>query len=99
MLRDQTRRLVRFSVISLVLTAALAAVAIGMAARQHAERHRQIAATFRALIAPLAHCLRTTDTRVPFSDWYDTKSGRFVSFIARSVQGGLYMPMLVPKKP
>ena len=60
---------------------------------------RRSAATFRALIAPLAHCLRTTDTRVPFSDWYDTKSGRFVSFIARSVQGGLYMPMLVPKKP
>ena len=59
----------------------------------------QSAATFRGLIAPLAHCLRTTDTRVPFSDWYDTKSGRFVSFIARSVQGGLYMPMLVPKKP
>ncbi|MDO4385299.1 MAG: DUF4965 domain-containing protein, partial [Clostridia bacterium] len=59
----------------------------------------QSAATFRGLIAPLAHYLRTTDTRVPFSDWYDTKSGRFVSFIARSVQGGLYMPMLVPKKP
>ena len=59
----------------------------------------QSSATFRGLIAPLAHCLRTTDTRVPFSDWYDTRSGRFVSFIARSVQGGLYMPMLVPKKP
>ncbi|MBN8717477.1 ABC transporter permease [Thermomonas sp.] len=39
----------RFLAVSLVLTAALAAVAIGMAARQHAERHRAIAATLRAL--------------------------------------------------
>ncbi|MCR6495355.1 hypothetical protein LJB71_03285 [Thermomonas sp. S9] len=39
----------RFLAVSLVLTLALAAVAIGMAARQHAERHRAIAATLRAL--------------------------------------------------
>ena len=32
---------------------------------------------------------------VPFSDWYDTKTGRFVAFIARSVQGGVYMPLLL----
>ncbi len=50
--------------------------------------------TFRRLIAPLAHYLRSTPTRVPFSDWYDTKTGKYVSFIARSVQGGVYMPML-----
>ncbi len=50
--------------------------------------------TFTKLIAPLAHYLRTTTTRVPFSDWYDTKSGESVAFIARSVQGGVYMPML-----
>ena len=50
--------------------------------------------TFAKLIAPLAHYLRTTTTRVPFSDWYDTKSGESVAFIARSVQGGVYMPML-----
>ena len=50
--------------------------------------------TFRKLIAPLAHYLRATSTRVPFSDWYDTKTGRYVAFIARSVQGGVYMPLL-----
>ena len=48
-LRAALDRAQRFLSVSLVLTAALAAVAIGMAARQHAERHRQIAATFRAL--------------------------------------------------
>ena len=48
-LRNALERAQRFLSVSLVLTAALAAVAIGMAARQHAERHRQIAATLRAL--------------------------------------------------
>ena len=48
-LRAALDRAQRFLSVSLVLTAALAAVAIGLAARQHAERHRQIAATFRAL--------------------------------------------------
>ncbi|MBR6766383.1 MAG: DUF4965 domain-containing protein [Clostridia bacterium] len=50
--------------------------------------------TRNALIAPVAHYLRNTRTRVPFSDWYDTVRGDFVEFIARSVQGGLFMPML-----
>ena len=50
---------------------------------------------FRRLIAPLAHYLRRTPTRVPFSDWYDTKTGRYVAFIGRSVQGGVYMPFLM----
>ena len=48
----------------------------------------------RALIAPIARMLRETTSRVPFSDWYDTKTGRFVAFIGRSVQGGLFAPML-----
>ena len=48
----------------------------------------------RALLAPIARTLRETTTRVPFSDWYDTKTGRYVHFIARSVQGGVFAPML-----
>lgn len=48
----------------------------------------------RALLAPIARYLRETTTRVPFSDWYDTVTGRYVHFIARSVQGGVYAPML-----
>ncbi len=51
--------------------------------------------TFCRLIAPLARYLRETETRVPFSDWYDTENGRYVEFIARSVQGGVFMPMLI----
>ncbi len=53
--------------------------------------------TRKALLAPMAYYLRNTRTRVPFSDWYDTISGDFVEFIARSVQGGLFMPMLTAK--
>ncbi len=47
-----------------------------------------------ALLAPVALMLRETTSRVPFSDWYDTKTGRYQAFIARSVQGGVYAPML-----
>ena len=48
-LRAALDRAHRFLSVSLLLTAALAAVAIGMAARQHAERQRAVAATLRAL--------------------------------------------------
>lgn len=47
-----------------------------------------------ALIQPVAAYLKETTTRVPFSDWYQTDSGRYCYFIARSVQGGIFMPML-----
>ena len=47
-----------------------------------------------ALIAPVAKELHETTSRVPFSDWYDTKTARFVAFIGRSVQGGLFALML-----
>ena len=47
-----------------------------------------------ALLAPIAKFLRESTTRIPFSDWYDTKTGRYVRFIARSVQGGVFAPML-----
>ncbi len=47
-----------------------------------------------AYVRPLADFLRETSSRVPFSDWYDTKTGQAQHFIARSVQGGVFMPML-----
>lgn len=50
------------------------------------------------LLGPVAHYLEKTDKRAPFPDWYDTQTGRFVHFIARSVQGGIYMPMLMQSK-
>lgn len=52
----------------------------------------------KALISPVAHYLQETSTRVPFSDWFDTITGKFVYFIARSVQGGLYMPIYMDRK-
>ena len=52
---------------------------------------------FDALIAPVAKYLRETPSRVPFSDWYFTTKGNFRYFIARSVQGGLFMPLLAEK--
>lgn len=51
--------------------------------------------TRRALLRPLRTYLEETSSRVAFSDWYDTKTGRFEQFIARSVQGGVFMPMLI----
>lgn len=50
-----------------------------------------------ALIAPIARMLRESHSRVPFTDWYDTRSGSCVQFRARSVQGGLFAPMLTAK--
>ena len=53
--------------------------------------------TFRALVKPVAHYLRKSESRVAFSDWYFTSTGKYRAFIARSVQGGLYMPLLMDK--
>ncbi|MBR3505247.1 MAG: DUF4965 domain-containing protein [Clostridia bacterium] len=53
--------------------------------------------TFRALVKPVAHYLRKSESRVAFSDWYFTSTGKYRAFIARSVQGGLFMPLLMDK--
>ena len=51
--------------------------------------------TFRKIVAPVARFLQESPSRVAFSDWYYTSSGEYVHFIGRSVQGGLYMPLLM----
>ncbi len=53
---------------------------------------------FESIVAPIAKYMRETQTRVPFSDWYDTVTGSYQHFIARSVQGGLYMPFIALAK-
>ncbi|MFN0206585.1 MAG: glutaminase domain-containing protein [Planctomycetota bacterium] len=51
-------------------------------------------ATFQKLIHPVVDFTEQTPDRVPFTDWYDTISGKCVGFRARSVIGGVFMPML-----
>ncbi|MDR3146901.1 MAG: DUF4965 domain-containing protein [Treponema sp.] len=50
-----------------------------------------------ALIRPVARFLEATPDRVPFSDWYDTLSAKHYYFQNRTVQGGLFMPLLADK--
>ena len=49
------------------------------------------------MVKPMAEFLRRSESRVAFSDWYFTSTGKYRAFIARSVQGGLYMPLLMDK--
>ncbi len=46
------------------------------------------------LIASLDKYLRTSYERIPFADWYETKSTLHHEFLARSVQGGCFMLLL-----
>ena len=52
---------------------------------------------FIQFMEPLYRYVNTTTSRVPLSDWYDTKTGRWVSFRARSVIGGHWMKVLMDK--
>ncbi|MCV9886655.1 glutaminase family protein [Metabacillus halosaccharovorans] len=49
---------------------------------------------FEKMIAPLWRFLHETESRVPFTDWYDTVSGKQMNFQNRSVVGGLFIKML-----
>ncbi len=49
---------------------------------------------FQALIAPVAKFLNESPSRVPMSDWYRTTDGKMVGFQARSVVGGVFIPLL-----
>jgi hypothetical protein len=49
---------------------------------------------FNKLIAPLRRFINESPSRVPLTDWYSTADGKQSGFQARSVVGGVYIPML-----
>ena len=49
---------------------------------------------FNALIAPLTRFINESPSRVPLTDWYWTTDAKQVGFQARSVVGGVYIPLL-----
>jgi hypothetical protein len=53
---------------------------------------------FSAIIDPIDRWTNETPTRVPLTDWYDTKTGKQVGFQARSVVGGVFIKALSDKQ-
>ena len=49
---------------------------------------------FEAAIEPLWRAYNESESRVPLTDWYDTKTARMVGFRHRTVQGGLFIRLL-----
>jgi Domain of unknown function (DUF4965)/Domain of unknown function (DUF1793)/Domain of unknown function (DUF5127)/Domain of unknown function (DUF4964) len=53
---------------------------------------------FNAIIDPIYRWMNETPSRVPLTDWYDTKTGKQIGFQARSVVGGVYITALFDKQ-
>lgn len=49
---------------------------------------------FERIVSPLWTFLNETRDRVPFTDWYDTKTSAQIGFQHRTVVGGLYIKLL-----
>jgi hypothetical protein len=49
---------------------------------------------FQRLMDPIYRWTNETSSRVPLTDWYDTKTGKQVGFQARSVVGGVFIKAL-----
>jgi hypothetical protein len=54
-------------------------------------------AAFAELFAPAYQFANDSASRVPLTDWYDTKTGKQAGFQARSVVGGIFIEMLTDK--
>jgi len=53
-------------------------------------------ADFDRLMKPVYKYVWETPSRIPLSDWYDTKTAHSVGFRARTVVGGIFLPLLKP---
>jgi len=53
--------------------------------------------TFQQLVSPVYKYINETESRVPTSDWSDTKTAKMVGFKARSVIGGYWFRVLMDK--
>ena len=53
--------------------------------------------TFLKFVDPLYTYIEETPSRVPISDWHDTKTAKMIGFKARSVIGGYWMKVLADK--
>lgn len=52
---------------------------------------------FESMIELLWKAYHETESRVPMTDWYDTLTAKQIGFQHRSVQGGLYIKLLVDR--
>ncbi len=52
---------------------------------------------FNAIIDPMYRWTNETSSRVPLTDWFDTKTGKQVGFQARSVVGGVFIKALADR--
>lgn len=53
---------------------------------------------FEQFIQPIWNSYHETETRVPMTDWFDTKTAKQVGFQNRTVQGGLFMKLYAEKQ-
>jgi hypothetical protein len=52
---------------------------------------------FHLFMDPIGKWINEGPSRVPLTDWYDTKTGKMIGFQARSVVGGIFIKALADK--